>query len=164
MGVYLGFSVVLPQVKHRWWWFNLQYFQSVGCIRSRFCDLPHHAVRAGQLRQLDPFQVVSNVAPGNLASVLNHTFQKQRQHRDGDMRVNAMDRPVKHRAHLESALHRPPGFFHALLLFVAQCHILHCQAVVVAVNNKLAVEAFKFEDGLPVDRQPLRGLLTANLF
>ncbi len=55
------------------------------------------------------------------------------------------------------SLHRAPGFFDALL--VAECHVLGGEGVILAVDDELAVEAFEFGDGLPVDGQAPLGLL-----
>lgn len=88
------------------------------------------------------FEVVADIAPCILTRVLGGSLQQQGQDGDGDVGVNAMRRPVEHRAHLQSALHRPPGFFHALLLFVAQRHVFGRQGVVVAMDPKFLSRLF----------------------
>src|ERR1039457_6294792 len=63
-------------------------------VWSGFSDLPHDAVRAQQLSQLDSAQIVFDVAPGVAAGLLGHSIEQQREHREGDVRVDAMRGPV----------------------------------------------------------------------
>jgi len=111
------------------------------------------------LRQLNALEVVSDIAPGILAGVLDGALKQQGKHRDGNVCVNAVGCPMKDRTHLQTTLHRPPSLFHPLLLFVTQRHILSAVRVIVAMHHELAVKAFKFLDRLGVDRQTLFGLL-----
>lgn len=79
--------------------------------------------------------------------------QATRQNRDGDVRMNAVGRPVGHRSHLQTALYRPPDFFHPLLLFVAQRHVFSRERVIVAIHHELAVEALQYLRRRPVYRR-----------
>ena len=78
------------QVDHRLWRVKLQHFQSLGCRRLGLGNLPDGSVRAQQLRQLDLFQVIANVAPGVLGGVFDHPFQEQGQNSDSDVGMDAV--------------------------------------------------------------------------
>src|SRR2546430_17538016 len=54
--------------------------------------------------------------------------------------MDAMDRPVKDRAHTQSALERAPCLLDALQLLVPQRHIDRAQAIVIAMHHEFAVE------------------------
>ena len=69
-------------------------FQVFECSRPGLGDLPDGPVRARQLRQLDLLQVVTDVAPGVTTRLLGDPFEPQRQHGEGDVRMDAMRRPV----------------------------------------------------------------------
>ena len=66
--------------------------------------------------------------------------------------------PVEYRAHLQPALHRSPGFFHSLLLFVTQRHVFGRERVVVTMHDEFTVEAFQFGHRLTIDRQTIMAL------
>ena len=85
--------------------------------------------------------------------MLGSSLEQQGQDGDGDVRMNAMRCPVKHRAHPQPALHRPPSLFHPLLLFVTKRHVFRCQRVIVAMHHELAVEALQLGHRLSVDHQ-----------
>ena len=94
--------------------------------------------------------------------MLDGALEQQRKDCDGDVGMNTVGYPVEYRAHLQPTLHRPPGFFHPLLLFVAQRHVFGRQRVVVAMHDKFSVESFQFGHCLTIDRQtPFRFLQQA---
>ncbi len=90
MGVYLGLWQGSEQVDHRLRRFKLQHFQSLSCLWLGVSHLPDGSVGAQQLRQLNLFQVIADVAPRILGGVFDHPFQEQRQNGDGDVGMDAM--------------------------------------------------------------------------
>src|SRR5215471_15654480 len=56
------------------------------------------------------------------------------------MGVDAVGGPMKHRAQTQATFQGAPGVFHALELLVAQREILRVEAVIVGVDDELAVE------------------------
>ena len=78
-------------------------FQSLSSCWGWVGDLPNCSVRAQQLRKLNAFQVITKIPPGIAASMLGSSFQEQRQDSEGDVRVNAMRRPVKYGAQSQAA-------------------------------------------------------------
>ena len=99
---------------------NLQGFQTFECVWRGFCDLPDGGVGAQQLSQLYASQIVFDIAPGIATGVLGHSLEQQRDHRQGDVRVDAMGGPVEHRPQLQPALERAPGDLGELQLLVAE--------------------------------------------
>src|SRR5574340_1038626 len=147
------------EAEDRRWGLDLERFQALSGMWRGFGDLPDGAIGARQLGELDVLEIIADVAPGVLAGVLDGALQEEGEHRDGDMGMDAVGRPVKHRTHLQAALHGAPGLFDTLLLLVTQRHIFRAEGVVVAVDDELAVEALKLGDGLTVDGQSGLGLL-----
>ncbi len=78
--------------------------------------------------------------PGLPAGLLRHTLQRQSQHRQRDMGMDAVGSPVIHRAHPQPGLQAPPRLLQSLQLLVAQCHIRGTETVVIAVDDKLPVQ------------------------
>ena len=72
--------------------------------------------------------------------------------------ASARRRPVKHRPHLQTILHRPPGLFHPLLLFVPQRHVFNRERVIVAMHHELAVKVLQVGHRLAVNCQTLQGV------
>ena len=84
------------QVQDRLGVLNLQCFQSVSSVRSGFGDLPDAPIGASQLRKRDLFEVVSDIAPRIPTGLLDGALDQQGQYRDGNVRVNAVGRPMEY--------------------------------------------------------------------
>src|SRR5208282_6891003 len=115
-------------------------------VWSGFGDLPDGATGAQQLSQLYAAQIILDIAPSIAAGLLGYALEQQREHRQGDVRVDAMGHPVEHGPQLQPALERPPGDLDTLQLLVAEREIGGTQGVVVAVHDELAVEALGGRD------------------
>ena len=137
------------QDRRRFW--DLQGFQTLERVWRGFGDLPDRAVRARQLSKFDPLQIVADVAPGVTARLLGDALEQQRQHRQRDVRVEAMWRPVIHGAQLQAALQRAPRDFDPLQLLVAEREIGGRERIVVRVNDELAVEPLEFGNASGID-------------
>ena len=99
--------------------------------------------------------MLRHVSPQGLFS---DPFKPQRQYGEGDMRVDAVWRPVVDGTELQAALEHAPGGLHPLQLLVAEREIGGARHVVVAVHDELSLEpGERLDMGLIDARLTVRG-------
>ena len=69
------------------------------------------------------------------------------------MRVDAVRRPVVHRAQAQAAFELTPCLLDTLQLLIAQGHVRSAQGIVVAVHDELPIEALGGLDRAGVDER-----------
>jgi len=136
---------------------DLKRFQTPECVRSGFGDLPDGTVRAQQLREFDPLQIVFDVAPGIGAGLLGDALEEQRQDGERGVVVDAGWGPVIDGTELRAAPQGAPRDLDALQVLVAEREIGGTQGVIVAVDDELAIELLEDGHVLGVDAR-LAGL------
>ncbi len=57
-----------------------QGFQLLECVLGGLSHLPNGPLRAQQLREFDPLQVIADVAPGICAGRFRHALEQQGEH------------------------------------------------------------------------------------
>src|SRR5712691_671196 len=134
---------------------QLEVAQDLFLAGGEFGALAADAGRAGEGAEVEPFELVAEVAPGFAGGVLGDADEEQGEPAEQDVGADPVFLAVVDGAQLEARLQVAPGALDLEQLLVAERDVLGGEGRVGGAQEKLAVEALLGSDGGPVDpKQP----------